>query len=143
MAEANARDIANELLKSTQVWIALIGFVGGIIGGILASVGNLLPNWVQHRKERKLDRARAGLLKHLLETADWRELSVLRHVIGADRDTTTRLLIEMQARGRKKPREDGEEEWGLISKHPLDASDEVSGNQEQTAPDPRAAPTRV
>jgi len=38
----------------------------------------------------------------------------------ADADTTRRLLIELGARGSEKPREDGEEVWGLISKHPLE-----------------------
>ena len=119
--QIDARKLADELLKNTQLWIAIIGLLGGIFGGLLVIVGNFLLNWVQHRKEEALDRARTRLLKQLLETADWRELSILRRVIGADRETTTRLLIEMHARGSKKPREDGEELWGLISKHALNA----------------------
>jgi hypothetical protein len=41
-------------------------------------------------------------------------------VIGADADTTKRLLIEIEARGSEIPRDDGEEVWGLVSKHPLE-----------------------
>ena len=82
--------------------------------------GNLLLNWLQHRKEKALDEARKRLLEEMLNASDWRKLSTLFRVVGADRDTTTRLLIEIGARGSEKQREDGEEVWGLISKHPLD-----------------------
>lgn len=56
----------------------------------------------------------------MLDAKEWRKLSTLSRVIGADADTTKRLLIELGARGSEKPREDGEEVWGLISKHPLE-----------------------
>ena len=56
----------------------------------------------------------------MLEREDWRKLSTLSRVIGADADTTRRLLIQLLARGSEKPRGDGEEVWGLISKHPLE-----------------------
>ncbi len=82
--------------------------------------GNLLLNWLQHRKEKALDEARKRLLEEMLNGSDWRKLSTLFRVVGADRDTTTRLLTEIGARGSEKQREDGEEVWGLISKHPLD-----------------------
>ena len=51
---------------------------------------------------------------------DWRKLSTLSRVIGADDDTTRRLLIQLGARGSEKPRGDCEEVWGLISKHTLE-----------------------
>ena len=121
MNEDLAKQIATQVLKDSQVWIAIIGLAGGIFGGLLVILGNLLLNWVQHRKEDALDRARTGLLKQMLDTADWRKFSTLRRVIGADGETTARLLIEMRARGSEKPREDGEEVWGLISKHPLES----------------------
>ena len=56
----------------------------------------------------------------MLDARDWRKLSTLARVIGADTYTTRRLLIELGARGSEKPREDLEEVWGLISKHPLE-----------------------
>ena len=119
MSEADVRQIVQGVLRDNQVWIAIIGLVGSIIGGLLVVVGNLLVNWVQQRKQKELDKIRTRLLKEMLDTADWRKLSTLRRVIGADRETTTRLLIEMKARGSEKQKEDGEEVWGLISKHPL------------------------
>ena len=121
MNDELAKQIAQQVLKDNQVWIAIIGLVGSIVGALLVILGNLIVNWVQQNKEKKLDRTRTGLLKQMLDTADWRELSTLRRVIGADPETTTRLLIEMHARGSEKQRDDGEEVWGLISKHPLEA----------------------
>jgi hypothetical protein len=59
----------------------------------------------------------------MLDAKDWRKLSTLSRVIGADADTTKRLLIELGARGSEKPREDNEEVWGLISKHSLEQID--------------------
>ena len=121
MNDELARQIAQRVLQDNQVWIAIIGFIGSMIGGLLVIGGNLLLNWLQHRKEEALDEARKKLLEKMLNEADWRKLSTLFRVIGADRETTTRLLIEIGARGSEKPRPDGEEVWGLISKHPLDA----------------------
>jgi len=88
--------------------------------GLLVIAGNLLLNWLQHRDEKTLDDARKKLLEKMLNATDWRKLSTLFRVIGADRDTTTRLLIELGARGSETLRPDGEEVWGLISKHPLE-----------------------
>ena len=46
----------------------------------------------------------------------WRKTATLSRVIGADREVTTRLLIEIGARGS----ESEDEVWGLIDEHPLD-----------------------
>jgi hypothetical protein len=46
---------------------------------------------------------------------DWRKLDTLMHVIGADEQTTKRLLLEIGARAS----EDGQPLWGLISRNPL------------------------
>lgn len=64
--------------------------------------------------------ARTKLLREMLEARDWRKLSTLSSVVGTDLETTRRLLIELGARGSEKLRQDGEEVWGLISKHPLE-----------------------
>jgi hypothetical protein len=120
MNEELAKQIANQVLRDSQFWIAIVGLMGGIVGGLLVISGNLLLNWLQQRKEKALDEARKRLLEEMLNASDWRKLSTLFRVVGADRDTTTRLLIEIGARGSEKQREDGEEVWGLISKHPLD-----------------------
>jgi hypothetical protein len=119
MNDELAKQIANQVLRDNQFWIAVIGLVGSVIGAVIVIVGNVLLNSLQHRKEKGLDEARKKLLVTMLSTSDWRKLSTLFRVVGADRDTTTRLLIEIGARGSEKLRPDGEEVWGLISKHPL------------------------
>lgn len=45
----------------------------------------------------------------------WRKLDTLMHVIGANEETTKRLLLEIGARGS----EDKQEHWGLIKYHPF------------------------
>jgi len=97
-----------------------IGVIGAFVGGFLTIVGQLVVHWLQNRRVRVLDQARRKLVRQMLERKDWRKLSTLSRVVGADTDTTRRLLIELGARGSEKPREDGEEVWGLISKHPLE-----------------------
>ncbi len=119
MNEQLAKQIADQVLRNTQFWIAIVGLIGSIVGGLLAIGGNLLLNFVHQRKQKTLDDARKRLLKEMLNASDWRKLSTISRVIGADRDTTTRLLIEIGARGSEKRRDDEEEVWGLISKHPL------------------------
>ncbi len=121
MNDELAKEIANQVIRDHQFWTAVIGLIGSIVGAVLVILGNVLLNIVQRRKEKKLDEARKKLLVTMLSSSDWRKLSTLFRVIGADRDTTTRLLIELGARGSEKPRPDGEEVWGLISKHPLAA----------------------
>jgi len=123
MNEELARQIANQVLRDNQFWIAIVGLLGSIVGGLLVIAGNLFLNWLQNNKQKALDKDRKRLLKEMLNASDWRKLSTLLRVIGADRDTATRLLIEIGARGSERPREDGEEVWGLISKHPLNAID--------------------
>jgi hypothetical protein len=59
----------------------------------------------------------------MLEARDWRKLLTLSSVVGADADTTRRLLIELGARGSEKIGVGGDEVWGLLSKHPLDKID--------------------
>jgi hypothetical protein len=97
-----------------------IGVIGAFVGGFLTIVGQLVVHWLQNRRVRVLDEARTKLLRQMLGREDWRKLSTLSRVVGADTDTTRRLLIELGARGSEKPRVDGEEVWGLISKHPLE-----------------------
>ncbi len=115
-----AQEISAQVVRDTQFWIALVGLIGGVVGAVLTIVGNILVHWLQDRSRRSLDQKRQSLLKELLEARDWRKLSTLSRVVGADADTTRRLLIEIRARGSEKPREDEEEAWGLISKHSLD-----------------------
>ena len=114
-----AEKIATQVLKDTQFWIAIIGLIGAIVGAAITIAGNILLHWLKTRKESTLDKARISLLKKLLDAKQWRYLSTLSRVIGADEDTTRRLLIEAGARSSEKERSDGEEPWGLISKNPI------------------------
>lgn len=62
---------------------------------------------------------RKDLLKKTLLTAGeagWMSVNTLAHIIGADRDATRALLIEIGARGLMKT---DKEVWPLISRNPL------------------------
>lgn len=115
-----ANEIATLVLRDTQFWIAVVGLVGALVGAAITVGGNLLLHWFQNRKSDALDSARSKLLREMLESKDWRKLSTLSRVVGADADSTRRLLMQLGARGSEKPRQDGEEVWGLVTKHPLD-----------------------
>jgi len=114
-----AHEIANNVVRDTQFWIAVVGILGVVVGSLATIGGNILLNWLQGRKQKSLDEARKGLLQQMLTERDWRKLSTLSRVIGADYDETRRLLIDINARGSKLPKDDHDEAWGLISKHPL------------------------
>lgn len=96
------------------------GLIGVVVGSALMILKDFLTTWYTGRKQRVLDQARTKLLRQMLDARDWRNLFTLSPVIGADADTTRRLLIELGAPGSEQPREDNEEVWGLISKHPLE-----------------------
>lgn len=118
--QALARQIAAQVLKDTQFWIAIVGVLGAVVGGLLAVLGNLLLHWLTNQERRRLEGKRKRHLQRMLELKAWRKLSTLSRVIGADADTTKRLLIEIEARGSEIPRDDGEEVWGLVAEHPLE-----------------------
>jgi len=114
-----AHEIANNVVRDTQFWIAVVGILGVVVGSLATIGGNVLLNWLQGRKQKSLDEARKGLLRQMLTERDWRKLSTLSRVIGADYEETRRLLIAINARGSELPKDDNDEAWGLISKHPL------------------------
>lgn len=117
--QALAQQIAAQVLKDTQFWVAVVGLVGAVIGGLLTVAGNLLIHWLQHRKSNTLEGQRVAPLKQMLERAEWRNLSTMSRVIGAEPNETRRLLIKLGARASEVPRTDGEEPWALLSKKPL------------------------
>jgi hypothetical protein len=116
---ALAQQIAAQVLRDTQFWIAVVGLVGAVVGSLLTIAGNLLVHWVQERKQKKLDSQRINLLMQMLERDDWRHLSTMSRVIGAPLEETRRLLIQLGARASESERADGEEAWALLSKKPL------------------------
>jgi HEAT repeat protein len=97
----------------------LEGLVGSIVGGVLVLFGVFVRDWFHQRAESKVDRKRKEILMEMLTDdrfkEQWRELKTLMQVIGADRETTTRLLVELGARGSEK----GDDLWGLKEKHPF------------------------
>jgi hypothetical protein len=56
----------------------------------------------------------------LQEGPPWRRLETLQRVIGANEETTIRLLLEIDARGSQG----GNVVWGLIARNPLPESDQ-------------------
>lgn len=98
-------------------------FFLGIAGVVVGAGGQYLIEHFRYKREtraqRELDDKRKALLKTALENPpagmEWRELATLSRIVGADFETTTRLLIELGARGSE-----GEKQtWALLSKKPL------------------------
>lgn len=121
---ALANQIAQKVIADTAFWVAIIGLVGAVIGSVLTLAGNFLLHWFQDRPRQILDNRRKNLLKIMLDDSRfpkrWRCLSTLSRVVGADEETTKRLLIEVGARGSEK--NDGF--WGLITHHPFSEIDQ-------------------
>lgn len=100
-------------------------FLLGIIGVAVGGFGQFLIDHFRHQRDtkaqRELDDKRKELLKEALENPpsdkEWRKLQTLSRIVGADYQTTTRLLIELGARGSESEKEN--EAWALLSKKPL------------------------
>jgi hypothetical protein len=99
---------------------AIIALVSVVVGGLLTILGGILNHCLKQWTLAKKDKPRKKLLLEMLEDnrfADhWRKLDTLMHVIGANEETTKRLLLEIGARGS----EDKQELWGLIKHHPFE-----------------------
>lgn len=106
-------------MKSCDNATALIGLIGVVVGAALQIFGNVVVQWLKGAAARKKDEPRKKLLTQMLEDnrfpGRWRTLDTLMHVIGANEETTKRLLLEIGARGS----EDRQELWGLIRHHPF------------------------
>ncbi len=102
---------------SEKIAIALVGLSGVVIGSVITVAGNFFLHWLKQRDAARKDEPRKRLLRDMLKAEDytWRRFDTLQHVIGADEETTKRLLIEIGARAS----EDGKPLWGLISRNPL------------------------
>lgn len=119
-----ANEIAAKVIADTSLWGSVVGLAGVIVGVAMTVAGNFLLHWFQDRPRRKLDEGRKKLLKQMLQDSrfkeHWRKITTLSRVVGADEETTKRLLIELKARGSEK--DDGL--WGLLEYHPLDKLDQ-------------------
>lgn len=98
-------------------------FCLGILGVLCGAAASYCGIWLKYHldtKDRlKLDATRKEMLRQMLNNPspenEWRKLETLCRVIGADYETTTRLLIELGARGSEKENN----VWALKSKKPL------------------------
>lgn len=112
-------ELAQEIASNVHFWVTIVGLLGVVIGSAITFLGNIFIHWIQSRKSNKLDEARKEILKKMLEDNrfkdKWRYLSTLSAVVGADEQTTMRLLIEIGGRGSEK----GDGKWGFIKYHPF------------------------
>jgi hypothetical protein len=96
-------------------------FWQGIVGVVVGVVATMVANWCQHRwetgRDRELDDKRKEMLTTMLtsEKHEWRKMETLSRVVGADYPTTTRLLIELGARGSELEND----VWALQTRKPL------------------------
>lgn len=97
----------------------ILGMVGVVVGATLQGILDYCRHKRETKAQRELDNTRIGLLTTALENppvgTEWRKLETLSRIIGADHQTTTRLLIELGARGS----ESENDVWALQSKKPL------------------------
>ena len=97
--------------------------IAGLAGGVIAIGGQLIVHWIHRGPQRRLDESRKTTLKVLLDPKNhpldvkdgWRNMKTLQRVVGADHETTARLLIEIGARGSTSTND----VWALIKHKPL------------------------
>ena len=110
--------------SGTSLTIAVIGFIGVLLGALVGLFGPMILHWLQSAPKRRLDKQRIVLLTDMLRDSrfkeHWRKLSTLSRVIGASEITTKRLLIKLGARGSEK----SDDLWGLLVHHPLNTTEQ-------------------
>lgn len=101
------------------MWEFLSGFIGVLTGATVSGTAIWLKYYLDRKDQINLDNLRKEMLHHMLRNpppdTEWRKLETLARVIGADDETTTRLLIELGARGNEKEKD----VWALKSDKPL------------------------
>jgi len=114
-----AIQIAQKVVEDTKYFSAIIGLVGVVVGSVLTIIGNIVLHSLKQRAEAGKYAPHKKLLIEMLEDErfpnKWRKLDTLMHVIGADEETTKRLLLEIDARAS----EDGQALWGFKKYHPF------------------------
>lgn len=99
-------------------WLpALVGIGGVIVGSILQVAGQICIKAYDQRKSNIHEEKQKEMLIEMLSDKkfEWRNFETLSRVIGADDETTRRLLIEAGARGDQRPTG----KWALIEDQPL------------------------
>lgn len=100
---------------SSEFWA---GIIGVLVGGLLTILGQYLLHRWQTDAARKRDVKRKAMLANMLENpgpTGWRKLETMANVIGANREVTARLLIELNARAS----ESGRDVRAFVRKKPL------------------------
>jgi len=98
--------------------VVMEGFIGVVLGSALTIGGQWLKHLWQTSDARERDKKRKSMLEHMLENPGpngWRKMETLSGVIGATRDETAQLLIEIDARAS----ETGSDTWAYIKNKPL------------------------
>ncbi|MCJ8323124.1 MAG: hypothetical protein HRU29_03510 [Rhizobiales bacterium] len=98
------------------------GIIGVIIGSFLQIFVNFVAHKIKTNNNRELDRKRKKMLTQMLDNPGpkgWRTMKTLSSVIGANREETARLLIELDARAS----ETKNDSWGYIKVHSLDKTE--------------------
>lgn len=115
-----AKEIATQVLKDVNFWVAIVGLIGVIVGAVITVIGNLLLHWIQQKGKNKIDESRKSLLRQMLDNPEFEEgrsFETLSKVTGAAPEDCRRLLIEIGARGFTL--KDDREGWTYIKNRPL------------------------
>ncbi len=98
------------------------GIIGVVVGGAVTIVGHWLLHRWQTAAARKRDDKRKAMLTEMLESpgpTGWRKMETTANVIGASREETARLLVELDARAS----ESGADVWAFVKDKPLPKAD--------------------
>jgi len=115
-------------MNETIVFPALFGFAGAVVGALSAVTVTWLNHYFVERQRRELDEPRRKLLLDMLNHPKykWRKLATLQRVIGANEETTKRLLLDIGARGS----ENDDNLWGLIKHNPFTYQDTLRNHND-------------
>ena len=106
------------MAETNELVVAIIAAGSALAGGIIAILGQWFIEWWRAYPQRKLDEARKAYLKEMLDQAGpkgWMKMETLSRVIGASKEDTARLPIELKARGNRQDAD----VWAYIKYHPF------------------------
>lgn len=105
-------------MRGSQVSEFWAGIIGVVVGGVVTTAGHLIIHHWQTADARKRDEKRKTMLTDMLNNpgpTGWRKMETMAGVIGASREETARLLIELDARAS----ETGKDVWAFTKDKPL------------------------